>query len=96
MLHCITKIGSFIVLLGAILRNNANDAQCNNANLCCPGQNSSCQILSNNCFCDFYCLQANDCCVDYEDYCLNQGAHTIASHIFILIGTCNLQRETKF
>ncbi|XP_013390349.1 uncharacterized protein LOC106158796 [Lingula anatina] len=40
---------------------------------CCPGVNSTCRVNipgHGGCYCDEYCLRANDCCEDYVDTCV--------------------------
>jgi len=38
---------------------------------CCAGQNSDCKArnASPTCFCDEYCVQNDDCCLDYHEFC---------------------------
>ncbi|TRY96802.1 hypothetical protein DNTS_005133, partial [Danionella cerebrum] len=35
--------------------------------LCCAGQNNTC--IKTDCFCDEYCMNAQDCCSDYIQTC---------------------------
>lgn len=54
---------------------------CRDANLCCPGRDSSCVIQKAHqnaiiedltdkpCYCDHACLKLGDCCPDFRETC---------------------------
>ena len=43
------------------------NALCSSKNVCCLNRDDSCRF--EGCFCDEYCLQAKDCCSDYQKCC---------------------------
>lgn len=51
---------------------------CRDANLCCPGRDSSCVVQKAHqnaiiedkpCYCDHACLKLGDCCPDFRETC---------------------------
>lgn len=54
---------------------------CRDANLCCPGRDSSCvvqkahqnaiieDLTDKPCYCDHACLKLGDCCPDFRETC---------------------------
>ena len=59
----------FLWLDVAIALNGCTDKQ-----LCCEGTDNTCN--TNGCYCDEYCLVANDCCDDYLSFCQNGDTTT--------------------
>lgn len=63
------------------LAGNCGANYCRDANLCCPGRDSSCvvqKVHSNAilddlpdkpCYCDHACLKLGDCCPDFRETC---------------------------
>jgi hypothetical protein len=66
---------------GQLCSNNC--LQCVSANSCmgrcCPGRDDSCTATGAQCFCDEFCVTANDCCTDALSEC---GFGSVAPRIF--------------
>ncbi|EEB12933.1 conserved hypothetical protein [Pediculus humanus corporis] len=70
-----------LFLIFAFSLNGCLGGSCREANLCCPGRDSSCVVqkapinaiiedLSDKpCYCDHACLKLGDCCSDFKVAC---------------------------
>ena len=72
---CKSELGLkiFYILMNLILLARQGNASCLTEKLCCLGRNDTCTPRNSGCFCDQHCTTLNDCCDDYEDYCMNRG-----------------------
>ncbi|XP_035668225.1 von Willebrand factor D and EGF domain-containing protein-like [Branchiostoma floridae] len=65
-----------LLVISGLLK--SGEAQCAGYR-CCPGVDNDCFTGDDECFCDYYCLEARDCCPDYNATCLYNGLPTMTS-----------------
>lgn len=83
-----------ITFLGLFISVQGLKGQCQMAERCCQGRDSSCvvnglqtngQYVDEPCYCDEGCLETGDCCHDYKQICKVHG-----EFYFILLTTVSV------